>query len=284
MATTGARAAAEAPAELPPLAREGRVIRNARTAGMVWYRELIRFLRSPARIVSGLAQPILFLVVLGAGLNPLVGERTAGGVSYQEFIFPGVLAMSVLFSSLFSAISIVWDREFGFLREMLVAPVSRTSLVLGKAAGGGSVAVMQGIVLLVAAPFIGVDMSVWQVLAVFGLLNLLAFALVAFGIVLASRMQRMESFQMVMALVVNPMLFLSGALFPLNDLPDWLTVLTRINPATYGVDAIRQVLLPDIVPLTLNGWPVPIWFDVLVVVAMGSTMLAFAVRSFRKVE
>lgn len=285
MATTETRSTAPGVAPIPvPRSREGRVLRNVRTTGMVWYREVVRFLRSRARIISGLAQPILFLVVLGAGLNPLVGDRTTGGVSYQEFIFPGVLAMSVLFSSLFSAISIVWDREFGFLREMLVAPISRTSLVLGKAAGGGGVAVMQGIVLLVAAPFIGVDMNVWQLLAVFGLLNLLAFALVAFGIVLASRMQRMESFQMVMALVVNPMLFLSGALFPLNDLPGWLTVLTRINPATYGVDAIRQVLLPDTVPVTLIGWSVTIWFDVLVVVAMGTAMLAIAVRAFRRVE
>lgn len=272
-----------APASRRMSPRDGRILHNARTVYMVWYREIIRFLRSPARIISGLAQPILFLIVLGAGLNPLVGDSSSG-VTYQEFIFPGVLAMSVLFSSLFSAISIVWDREFGFLREMLVAPVSRTSLVLGKAAGGGVVAVMQGIILLILAPFIGVSLDVWQILGVFGLLLVLAFALVAFGIVLASRMQRMESFQMVMALVVNPMLFLSGALFPLNDLPTWLAVLTRLNPATYGVDAIRQVMIPSTPPLTLNGWPVPIWLDIVIVLGMGVIMLALGVRAFRKVD
>ncbi|MEZ5171003.1 MAG: ABC transporter permease [Acidimicrobiia bacterium] len=273
--------AADTPRTTSP--RNGRLLHNARTVYMVWYRELIRFLRSPARIISGLAQPILFLIVLGAGLNPLVGDSSSG-VTYQEFIFPGVLAMSVLFSSLFSAISIVWDREFGFLREMLVAPVSRTSLVLGKAAGGGVVAVMQGVILLILAPFIDVSLDVWQILGVFGLLLVLSFALVAFGIVLASRMQRMESFQMVMALVVNPMLFLSGALFPLNDLPTWLAVLTRLNPATYGVDAIRQVMIPSTPPVTLNGWPVPIWLDVVIVLGMGVIMLGLGVRSFRKVD
>ncbi len=276
-------AGATATSAAPSSERDGRFVHNARTVYMVWYREIIRFLRSPARIVSGLAQPILFLVVLGAGLNPLVGD-SSDGVTYQEFIFPGVLAMSVLFSSLFSAISIVWDREFGFLREMLVAPVSRTGLVLGKAAGGGTVAVMQGIILLVLAPFIGVSLDAFQVLGVFALLLLLAFALVAFGIVLASRMQRMESFQMVMALVVNPMLFLSGALFPLNDLPTWLAFLTRLNPATYGVDAIRRVMIPGAPAVTIFGWPVPIWLDVVIIFTMGVAMLAMSVRSFRKVD
>jgi ABC-2 type transport system permease protein len=222
--------------------REGRIARNLRTIGMVWQRELIRFVRSPARIVSGLAQPVLFLFVLGAGIEPLVGDRSAGGVDYQEFIFPGVVAMSVLFSSLFSAISIVWDREFGFLREMLVAPVSRTGLVLGKAVGSGTVAVLQGLVLLIAAPIVGVDLDIVEFVEMFGLLLLLAFSLNAFGIVIASRMQRMESFQMVMSLVINPMLFLSGAIFPLEGLPTWLAVATRVNPATYGVDPIRRRL------------------------------------------
>ena len=131
---------------------------------MVWKREIIRFRRTPARIVSGLAQPILFLFVLGAGIKPLVGQNSAGGVDYQQFILPGVMAMSVLFSSLFSAISIVWDREFGFLREMLVAPVSRAGLVLGKAAGSGTVAAGQGLILLIAAPIVGVHLDALQII------------------------------------------------------------------------------------------------------------------------
>jgi len=264
---------------------EGRVTRNLATIGMVWQREMIRFFRMPSRIVTGLAQPLLFLFVLGAGIKPLVEGRAAGGVDYQEFIFPGVIAMSVLFSSLFSAISIVWDREFGFLREMLVAPVSRTGLVLGKAVGSGTVAVMQGLVLLVAAPIVGVSLDALEFVEMFGLLLLLAFALNAFGIVIASRMQRMESFQMVMSLIINPMLFLSGAIFPTEGLPTWLAVATRLNPATYGVDPIRRVILhDDAVPLTYGDWVVPIWLEVLIVFTLGTVMLAIAVRSFSKTE
>jgi ABC-2 type transport system permease protein len=196
------------------------------------------------------------------------------------------MAMSVLFSSLFSAISIVWDREFGFLREMLVAPVSRAGLVLGKAAGSGTVAAGQGLILLIAAPIVGVHLSVLQIIEVVPLLMLLAFALTAFGIVIASRMQRMESFQMVMGLVVNPMLFLSGAIFPLSGLVTWLAVVTRLNPATYGIDPIRRVMLGgnDAAPLTINGWVVPIWIEVVIVLTLGVAMLALAVRSFQRTE
>jgi ABC-2 type transport system permease protein len=268
-----------------PPAPERALARNLRTIGMVWRREIIRFRRTPARIVSGLAQPILFLFVLGAGIKPLVGGRSAGGVDFQQFILPGVIAMSVLFSSLFSAISIVWDREFGFLREMLVAPVSRTGLVLGKAAGSGTVAAAQGLILVAAAPIVGVHLGALEFVEVVGLLLLLSFALTAFGIVVASRMQRMESFQMVMGLVVNPMLFLSGAIFPLRGLPTWLAVVTRLNPATYGIDPIRRVMLEsDASAVTINGWVVPIWTEVLIVLTLGVAMLALAVRSFQKTE
>lgn len=290
MATTHAGQEARPHAGVPDSARatpvpEGAVVRNLRTIGMVWRREIIRFRRTPARIVSGLAQPILFLFVLGAGIEPLVGDRSAGGVDFQEFILPGVIAMSVLFSALFSAISIVWDREFGFLREMLVAPVSRTGLVLGKAAGSGTVAAGQALILVAAAPLVGVSLDVLQFVEVVALLLLLAFALTAFGIVIASRMQRMESFQMVMGLVVNPMLFLSGAIFPLRGLPSWLAVVTRLNPATYGIDPIRRVMLEgDASAVSINGWVVPIWVEVLIVLALGTAMLALAVRSFHKTE
>jgi ABC-2 type transport system permease protein len=264
--------------------REGALVRNLRAVIMVWVRDLIRLKRTPTRIVTGVAQPLLFLFVLGAGLQHLIGSQRAGGVDYQQYLFPGILAMSVLTSSLFSAIAIVWDREFGFMREMLVAPVSRSSLVLGKALGGGSVAVVQGLILVVAAPAVGVDLTVGRFFSMVGFLLLLAFALTAFGIVVASRMQRMESFQMVMALVLQPMLFLSGAIFPLVALPAWLGVVTRLNPATYGVDAIRRVLLPRIAPLTIFSWTVPLWADALLTVTFGTLMLALAVRLFSRTE
>jgi len=267
------------------LHRQSALTRNLRTIGMVWLRDLIRLRRMPTRIITGLAQPLLFLLVLGAGLEGLVSSRQLpGGVTYQEFIFPGVLGMSIITSALFSSVAIVWDREFGFMREMLVAPVSRTSLVLGKAVGGGSVSVAQGIVLIVIAPFIGIDLTVRSVLLLLLALLLLAFAMTAFGMVLASRMQRMESFQMVMSLVMQPMIFLSGAIFPLSQLPGWLAVLCRLNPATYGIDLARRALLGSTQALTIGDWVVPLWFDVVVVLGMGSLMLAIAVRLFSNIE
>ena len=266
-----------------PIRREGAMVRNLRAVLMVWVRDLIRLKRTPTRIVTGVAQPLLFLFVLGAGLSHLIGSNAAG-VDYQQYLFPGILAMSVLTSSLFSAIAIVWDREFGFMREMLVAPVSRSTLVFGKALGGGSVAVVQGLILVFAAPIVGVNFTVGSFFAMVGFLLLLAFALTSFGIVVASRMQRMESFQMVMALVLQPMIFLSGAIFPLVALPKWLAVVTRLNPATYGIDAIRRVLLPGIAPLTLFGWVVPLWADALITLAFGTAMLTLAVRLFAKTE
>jgi ABC-2 type transport system permease protein len=270
----------------PPLGarREGTLVRNLRAIWMVWVRDVIRLKRTPTRIVTGVAQPLLFLFVLGAGLQHLIGAQRAAGVNYQQYLFPGILAMSVLTSSLFSAIAIVWDREFGFMREMLVAPVSRASLVLGKALGGGSVAVVQGLILVVAAPIVGVDLTFGRFLPMVGFLLLLAFALTSFGIVVASRMQRMESFQMVMALVLQPMLFLSGAIFPLVALPKWLGVVTRLNPATYGIDAIRRVLLPRIAPLTIFHWTVPLWADAAFTLGFGALMLGLAVRLFATTE
>ncbi|HVM40635.1 MAG TPA: ABC transporter permease [Acidimicrobiia bacterium] len=262
--------------------RRGRFGRNAFTVAMIWRREMVRFLRSRVRIITGLAQPVLFLFVLGVGLGPVIGDRGIEGVSYQAFLFPGVLVMSIMFTAMFSAISIVWDREFGFLREMLVAPVSRASLVLGKAVGSASIAVLQGTLLLLTAPLVDVDLGIGEAFAMIGLLMLLAFAIVSFGIVVASRMQRVESFQVVMGVVVNPMLFLSGALFPLQGLPDWLSVASKLNPITYGVDPVRRVLLGERGALTWNGEVLPIWTEILVVVVLGAAMLALATRLFSR--
>ena len=280
-ATIQASVPAAAPLEVH---RDGTLVRNFRAMMMVWRRDIIRLFRTPTRLISGVAQPLLFLFVLGAGLEGAIGNRGAGGVDYQQYLFPGILAMSVLTSALFSSMAIVWDREFGFMREMLVAPVSRATLVLGKALGGGTISVVQGLVLVVAAPIVGVSFTVGSFFAMLGFLLLLAFSLTAFGMVIASRMQRMEAFQMVMALVMQPMLFLSGAIFPLVALPDWLGVLTRLNPATYGADAIRRVVLPAATPLTLFDWTVPLWADAAITLAFGSLMLALAIKLFSKTD
>jgi ABC-2 type transport system permease protein len=272
-ATSPAPGAADSPAR-------SNLSRTLRTIGMVWGRELIRLRRNPTRIITGIAQPLLFLFVMGAGLSRLIESDAAGSYDYQQFLYPGILSMSVITSSLFSAITVVWDREFGFLREMLVAPVPRGAIVLGKALGGGSVACVQGLILVLTAPLVGVPLSPLQAVALVFALLLLAFAMTAFGMVLATRIERMESFQMIMTLVLQPMIFLSGTVFPLNDLPGWLTVLTRMNPATYGVDLVRRIALPDSPAVTLGGSDVPLWADAAIVLALGSLLFALAVKLF----
>ena len=263
-----------------------------RTARMVWERELIRFTRTRTRILTGLTQPVLFLFVLGYGISPLVG--TVGGFDFRKFVYPGVVAMSVVSTAIFSAVSIVWDREFGFLREMLIAPVSRTSLVVGKAAGGATVATLQGTIMLALAPVIGIHLT-WALTGeIIGLELLMAGALTAFGVFVASRISRMESFQVVMQLVLLPMLFLSGAMFPLSGLPVWLSVMTRINPLTYAVDPLRRVVFAaQSLPASarqrfptgveLLGHNLSVGAELGVVAAFAALFLALAVDAFRRV-
>ncbi|KIE23337.1 ABC transporter [Streptomyces sp. MUSC 125] len=264
-----------------------------RTVGMVWRRELIRFARNRARILSSFVQPILFLFVLGYGMTSLVG--TTGGFDFKKFVFPGIVAMTVVATAIFSAISIVWDREFGFLREMLVAPVSRTALVVGKTLGGASVATVQGTIMLALAPLIGVRLTVPLVGKVIGIELLMALTMTAFGVFVASRIQRIEGFSVVMQLLLFPMLFLSGALFPLRGLPIWLTVITRINPLTYAVDPLRQVVFTaqDMSPaararfptgVTLFGYTLPLAAELGIVCACTTAFLALAIRGFGKPE
>jgi len=264
-----------------------------RVAGMVWERELIRYTRNRTRIVSGLIQPVLFLFVLGYGMSSLVG--TTGGFNFRQFVFPGVVAMSVVMTAMFSAISIVWDREFGFLREMLVAPVSRMALVLGKTAGGASVAAVQGTIMLVLAPLVGVHLTPLLVVEVIGLELLMAVAMTAFGVFVASRIQRMEAFQVVMQMLLMPMLFLSGALFPLTGLPKWLMVITRINPLTYAVAPLRQVVFAaqNMTPaaqarfaagITINGYTLPIAVELAIVVVFALVFFILAIWGLSRTE
>jgi len=283
------------PHALPALPNENasRLGDELRTGAMVWRRELIRFARTHIRILTSLVQPILFLFVLGYGLSPLVGSTA--GFDFKKFVFPGVVAMSVVSTAMFSAISIVWDREFGFLREMLVAPVSRLSLVLGKTAGGATVATLQGTIMLVLAPLIGVHLTGLLVVEVIGCELLMAIGLTAFGVFIASRIQKMEGFQVVMQLILLPMLFLSGAMFPLNGLPIWLTVFTRLNPLTYAVDPLRHVVfaaqqIPPAaaarfpVGVSLFGTTLPIGAELGIVAAFSAVFLVFSIRGFGKAE
>ncbi len=266
---------------------------DLRTTGMVWEREIIRFFRTRARILSSFIQPVLFLFVLGYGMGSLVGATA--GFDFKKFLFPGIVAMTVMSTAISSAISIVWDREFGFLREMLVAPVSRTALVSGKTLGGASIATVQGTIMLALAPLIGVHLTWLVVLQVIGIELLMAVALTAFGVFVASHIQRMEGFSVVMQLLLFPMLFLSGALFPLSGLPGWLTVLTRLNPLTYAVAPLRQVVfaaqhVPPIAAarfsagVTLFGYTLPDSVNIGITCVFAAVFLALAVTGFGAAE
>jgi ABC-2 type transport system permease protein len=279
-------------------ARTSGLLRNLKAIGIVWYREILRYLRDWVRILTSLMQPVLFLFIFGSGLASSFSAAGTGaggvaGVSFQTFIFPGVLSMAVLFTAIFSAISIVWDREFGFLREMLVAPVSRTSIVLGKALGGSTIAMFQGTLMLVFAPLIGVSLSVGLVLTLMLEMLLLAFTMTSLGIVIASRMQSMESFSVVMQFVLMPMFFLSGALFPLRNVPDWLSLLSKLDPVSYGVDPLRQAVLsqmhlPTIIESQLGlgvqvfGVTLSVAAELLIVGVLGAVFVTWAALSFGK--
>ena len=262
---------------------------------IVWRRELIRFRSDRLRAITSLVQPVLFLFVLGTGLSSLAGRGLPSGVDFKTFIYPGVLAMSVLFTAIFSAASIVWDREFGFLREMLVAPVRRWAIVVGKCLGGATVATFQGVIFLALAGVAHVPYDPVLLLILTGELLLLAFTLTAFGVMMAARVKQIQAFMALTQMFVLPLFFLSGALYPLNGLPAWLTVLTRIDPLTYIVAPMRHAVFShlSISPLALNalspgitwfGWVVPVGLCLAIVAAMGAVMLGIAIAEFRKTE
>jgi ABC-2 type transport system permease protein len=270
----------------------GGIRAELRAIKIVWHREWLRFLRDRPRIAAAFVQPMLFLFVLGTGLSRIASAGTHG-VNLRTFVYPGVLAMSVLFTAIFSAASVVWDREFGFLREMLVAPVSRGSIVVGKCLGGASVAAFQGLLVIMLAGLVDVPYSPVMIVEVFFMQVLLAFTLTAFGVMLAVRIKQIQSFMAITQMLLMPMFFISGALFPVAGLPAWLTALNRIDPVTYAVDPIRHTVfahlhISDAARHALNpgvtwgGWHLPVLFEVAIVAAIGFAMLGAATALFSR--
>lgn len=216
---------------------------EVRAVYALWLRELTRFVSERTRLVGGLGQPLIYLLVMGTGFGATFrAAAVPQGFSYIAFMFPGILGMTVLFTALFSAISVIWDREFGFLKEILVAPVSRSSIVFGKVLGGATIASIQGTVLLVLTPLVHITLAPGQVVRLWLAMFLMALALTSLGLAIASRMASMEGFQVVMNFLVMPMWLLSGAFFPLRGVPGWMAALMRADPLTYGVDALRAVV------------------------------------------
>jgi ABC-2 type transport system permease protein len=267
---------------------------DVRAMKIVWQREMIRFGQDRLRIITSLVQPFLFLFVLGTGLSRIASAGTHG-VNLRTFVYPGVLCLAVMFTAMFSAASLVWDREFGFLREMMVAPVRRSSLVIGKCLGGATVAGAQGLLVLALAGLVGVPYAPALVLEVFALQLLLAFSITAFGVMAAARMSQMQSFMALMQMVMMPMFFLAGALFPVTGLPAWLTVLNRIDPLTYAVDPMRRIVFSHLdisdaarraldPGVTWFGWRVPGLLEAAVVTLLGGLMLTIAIFEFSRSE
>jgi ABC-2 type transport system permease protein len=274
---------------------------DVRAVSIVWRRELIRFRTDRLRAITSLVQPFLFLFILGTGLSNLAGGRLphTTDFNFTTFIYPGVLAMSVLFTAIFSAASIVWDREFGFLREILVAPVSRAAIVVGKCLGGATIATLQGVIFLALAWYAHVPYDPLLILGLIGMLLLLSFTLTAFGVMMAARIRQFQAFMALTQMLVMPLFFLSGALYPLNGLPAWLTVLTRLDPLTYVVGPMRHLVfshlsVPPVVAAAINqhlapaitwgGWAVPLWLSLGIVAVMGLGMMSVAIAEFSKNE
>jgi ABC-2 type transport system permease protein len=236
----------------------------------IWYRDILRFWHDKLRMAGSITFPLLFLFVFGVGLSARMGAL-GPGIDFTQFMFPGIIGMTVLMSSFMAGVSVVWDREFGFLKEVLVAPISRASVTVGKTLGSATVALLQGMIILLFAPLIGVSLSGWTVVALLPLMFLLAVSMGSLGVLLATRIRSMQAFQAVM-----------------QDLPSWMKVLVWVNPATYGIAPIRQVILgtaPDS-PFSINilGHTMSLWDNVLVLAIFGIVMILLAVWSFSSQE
>ena len=239
---------------------------------MIWLRDLIRFSRDRAQILGAVARPLLWLLIMGLGLG--ASYPRVGTMSYPEFIFPGIIALNLIFASFLSAISIIWDREFGFLKEILVAPISRVSIAVGKAASGSTVALLQGMVVMVFVPLIHVHLTVGQIALALPVMYLMAFASTSLGILIASRMTSFEGFGTIANFVIMPLFLLSGAVFPLDRVPPWLNVVAHLNPFTYGVDLLRGIFS--------GVWHYSVWHSLGVLVGCAAVFLSLAVAAFRR--
>ena len=267
-----------------------------RSIYVVTYREILRFIRERSRLISAFLMPIMFLVVFGAGFNRLIGEISPG-VDFIQFMFPGILAMTVVMGSLFSALSILWDREFGFLKELLIAPLSRTGIILGKALGGALTSSIRGLILLGFAPVIGINITPALILKLIPMILLLSITLSGVGFVIAARMRSQQGFQGIMNFVFFPIIFLSGVFFPLTSTPNIIQTLSKFNPMTYGVDALRQIFFSDqnvidknidknIQPIGIEifGHITTVWENITILAVIGIILMMIATWMFSKQE
>jgi ABC-2 type transport system permease protein len=245
-------------------------------------REFKRFFRQKGRVLVTIARPLLWLLIVGAGFTRIIDPGSQG--TYIQFLLPGIVGMTILFSSIFSTISVVWDREFGFLREMLVAPVSRVTIVTGKLLSGTALSLFQGAALLVVAPFLGIKIGPGAFFAMIFLITLVSLAITAFGLFIAARIDSLQGFNVIMNFIVLPMFFLSGALYPIQSLPAPVKYLALINPLCYGVDSFKHILFEG-GTLTSGGIfeaEFPLSLDIIAVSIFTFAMIPFAAMSFER--
>lgn len=288
-ASAEARAAAGSPRRATGRAGFLQVVR------VIWLREVLIYFRDRPRMLSAFTMPVIMLVMFGEGLGNSIAQLP-GDIGYRQFIFPGMVAMIVLMNSVFSGVSIVTDRQFGFLREILVAPVSRTAICIGKISGGATVALVNGAVMFAIAPLLGIDITLEVVAKLLPLIALVSFMLTGLGVALGSRLRSVESFQMLSQVAIFPAMFLSGIFFPINNVPAWMDVLVKINPVTYAVAPIREIALseqlaavPADAPFQIThvewfGYTLSTWEELGVVLVFGALMLTIAIRAIRTTE
>jgi ABC-2 type transport system permease protein len=239
----------------------------------LWYREIKVFTREKSRVISSLVTPLLWIIVFGGGLGSAV---SVAGVNYQVFIFPGILSMTILFSSVFFGLYIVWDKKIDFFKEVLVAPLSRTTIFAGKMVGGSIDSLIQGCGMLLFGLILGVKYSLLSVLGALVFMFLLAAALVSLGLIIGSNMESVEGFQLIISFLVFPMFFFSGALFPIGNLPHYLLVFTVLDPVTYGVDGLRGLLL--------GTAQLPAMIDLTVLAGFAALMIGVGTWSFKRLK
>jgi len=239
----------------------------------LWRRELKRFIRDRSRLISSIITPLLWLVIFGSGLRFSI---SVPGFNYQQFLLPGIIAQTLLFTAIFLGISVIWDRQFGFMKEILVAPIGRISIFAGKMFGVGTAAMFQGIIVIMLGFVIGVPLTLYGVSLAIPLMILITVGLSCIGLIIASLMTSLESFGTIVTFVNMPMFFLSGALFPVTNLPSWIKWVFYINPLTYGVDTLRSVMIP--------GWHtiMPLYYEILIICVFDVAITVIGTYLFSK--
>ncbi len=245
----------------------------------MWLREIKRFIKSKSRVLGTGGQPLIWLAIIGVGFGSTIG-LLAGNVPYIEFMAPGIIGMTLLFSSIFAGINVIWDKQFGFLKEILVAPVSRVGIVLGKIAGSATVSLMSALIVLLVVVLVGIiplsALSIVGVLQSIVFMVLIAAIFVSIGLIIASNINNVEGFQVIINFLILPLFFLSGALFPLTDAPLWMRVVSSIDPLRYGVDGMRGVLIG------VHNYPILLDFIIVLGIAIG--LIIVSDFAFRKIQ